>query len=225
MAILLNDARYTGEEEVVLSRFMRNVACGHFVHSVAFDIATSRTAVEMARREFSNPRCDTEFVLNSRRAKVPNAEELVFPVRGEIKTLDIDSAHADLDVKVNVLSFHGTILQLPWFNFCRRIGAEGQLVPFSVGDIFVLTSADAVAEHWDDSSVVWRDCEYLSQLFSDADFCERNWGKHVAVFLEEVVGVGETDAAARQSALETLKARGIVNIPDHRFVVDYCGDW
>jgi hypothetical protein len=68
------------------------------------------------------------------------------------------------------------------------------------------------------------DWRFLWSGLGDRTFCERHWNRYVAVFMQEVVGSGSTDAAARDAAVETLGQRGTTHIPSERFVVDFVGD-
>jgi hypothetical protein len=69
-----------------------------------------------------------------------------------------------------------------------------------------------------------RDWQFLWSRLGDRGFCGEHWNRYVAVFMQEVVGSGSTDPAARDAARRTLGERGASDVPPERFVVDFVGD-
>jgi hypothetical protein len=75
-----------------------------------------------------------------------------------------------------------------------------------------------------DLECVDSDWQYLWSHLGDRAFCKEHWNQYVAVFMQEVVGSGSTDPAAREAAKHTLRQRGRTDVPSERFVVDFVGD-
>jgi hypothetical protein len=129
----------------------------------------------------------------------------------------LDDAKIDLSVKVLVRDESGIERSVPAFLFvCHR---------FEDGDRFEKPPADLTARpDWLSSGSVDNDWRFLWSRLGDREFCGRYWNEYVAVFMQEVVGHGSTDAAARDAAVETLSQRGTTHVPSERFAVDFVGD-
>jgi hypothetical protein len=150
-------------------------------------------------------------------------------LRGSILELpDLHRRACDLEKTARVVDASGKECRVPAVFFLDHSSSDRGFL-FCSGDEYRKPANSAVAEKIPiderlSLEAVAADWDYLWTQFGDREFCNKYWEQFVAVFMRQVIGSGETDAAARQAGIEYCAQNRLDPVPPLRFTVAYIGE-